>query len=147
MSKGHLRACPACSRHIRVTEVRCPFCRHALGESFREAGRPRPLTRRLTRAARYALGTGTLSLAAACGSASGLFPTLDAGEAGEAGEEDAAGGRDSGGLPGGDAATGSDAQSFAPPYGAFPVPDSGEPSDDAGFVEDVVVAPPYGLPP
>jgi hypothetical protein len=139
-----------------VTEASCPFCGHALSDAFRESPRPIALTQRLSRAARYALGTGTLSLAAACGSASGIFPLLDAGQAresGEAGESGGAGERDaSGGDDSGfDAATAPDVQqSAAPPYGGFPILEAGPvetgPPEDAGF-EDVAVTVPYGLPP
>ena len=26
MNKPHLVACPSCARHVRVSEVACPFC-------------------------------------------------------------------------------------------------------------------------
>jgi hypothetical protein len=143
MTDAHLSTCPGCCRHIRVTEVDCPFCGGALDDSFHGRSAPVPLTVRLTRAARYALGTGTLSLAAAC-SASGLFPLgagVDAGEAGTSG----------GGDSGYDASASPDTSMImsAPPYGAFPFDassdDAGVPSDAA--VEDVFVGVPYGLPP
>jgi hypothetical protein len=144
MTNAHLNACPACSRHVRVTEASCPFCGVGLGDSFRIPA-PIPLTVRLTRAARYAVGTGTLSLAAACGAATtGLFPPPDRGEGGTSG----------GGDSGYDAPPGIDASNSTPPYGGF-----GVPSDDAGTIEsgttnsmdagfeDVFFGPPYGVPP
>jgi hypothetical protein len=38
---SHLLPCPACSRHVRATEPRCPFCSSCLPSSF--ATRPAPL--------------------------------------------------------------------------------------------------------
>ena len=162
MTKAHLNVCPACSRHVRVTEGSCPFCEVGLGDSFRIPA-PIPLTVRLTRAARYALGTGTLSLAAACGAAtSGLLPPSDAGEGGTS-----SGGGDSGY----DSPPGFDASNFTPPYGGFGVPDDastvGTGTTDAMAASDtsrvetgtsdgmdagsedafVGFGPPYGVPP
>ena len=83
MTTAHLRACPACRRHVRVTEPGCPFCGQALDPAFRATPAPVPLSVRLSRAALVAVGSGTFSLAAACGAAtSALFPPVgtDAGE-------------------------------------------------------------------
>jgi hypothetical protein len=59
----HLVPCPACERHVRVSETRCPFC----GEGLDLANSPLPVlpTRRLGRAATFAF-SATL-VAAACG--------------------------------------------------------------------------------
>ena len=63
MTKAHLRPCPRCSRHVRVSEEACPFCGNSLDASFRSAPAPVPPSRRLSRAALFAYGTGALVLA------------------------------------------------------------------------------------
>lgn len=69
MTKPLLLACPACMRHVRVSELRCPFCGSDVPSSFREQEAPAPIAR-LSRAALYALRAGALSMtAAACGGA------------------------------------------------------------------------------
>ena len=65
MTRAHLRPCPGCSRHVRVSEGACPFCAASLDASFRAAPAPVPPSRRLSRAALFAFGTGTLVLAPA----------------------------------------------------------------------------------
>ncbi len=153
--RAHLSACPACRRHVRVTELACPFCGDALGDSFRAMVAPAPLTVRLSRAALLALGTGTLSLAAACGGATSGTPG-DAGQAGQGDAQssdvpDAARIRDSG-----DQGYRFDAaeRSLVSPYLEQPPPappeDAGEPHCPVGAasVQDApFIAPPYGLPP
>ena len=80
MARPHLRPCPGCSRHVRVSASACPFCNAALDASFRASPAPLPPSMRLSRAALVAFGSGTLTLAAACGGATtgGVGPT-DAG--------------------------------------------------------------------
>jgi hypothetical protein len=68
MTKSHLRACTGCARHVRVSEVACPFCRAPLSEAFRASPAPLPPRARLSRAALFAFGTGTLALGPACSS-------------------------------------------------------------------------------
>jgi hypothetical protein len=51
-----------------VSEESCPFCRATLDASFRASPAPRAPGARLTRAALFAFGTGTLALAPACSS-------------------------------------------------------------------------------
>src|ERR1700677_1330933 len=51
-----LRACPSCSRHVRVSEPTCPFCGRDLDEAFRSAPSPRAPAARLSRAALFAVG-------------------------------------------------------------------------------------------
>jgi hypothetical protein len=153
MSKSHLHACPACHRHVRVTELACPFCGGALDDSFHATPVPVPLTVRLSRAALWAIGTGTLSLAAACGGATtSLVPTSDAGNVGEGG---------AGQSQGMDASyEGYDGSNVAPPYGISPPPppdDAGtvtpadasdvDAPDDASYVDAPFVGLPYGAPP
>src|SRR5450755_792933 len=58
MTHAHLRPCPDCARHVRVSEAGCPFCGGTLTESFRASPRPQAPAVRLTRAALFALGTG-----------------------------------------------------------------------------------------
>ncbi len=68
MKKTALAACPACARHVRLDEPSCPFCRAPLPSSFRETTAPPRSATRLSRAALYALGVGTLSMSSvACG--------------------------------------------------------------------------------
>jgi hypothetical protein len=76
MKKPHLVACPSCARHLRVNEAACPFCGAVLPDSVRESAPPQPPAVRLTRAALFAFGTGTLALAPGCSSSS---PSPDAG--------------------------------------------------------------------
>ena len=72
MIRPHLRACPGCSRHIRVAEESCPFCGILLGAPFRASPAPIPPSRRLSRAALVAFGAGatvlTPALAVDCSS-------------------------------------------------------------------------------
>jgi hypothetical protein len=62
MTQPHLRPCPGCSRHARVSEAACPFCGAALDSSFRAAPAPVRPAARLSRAALFALATGTAVL-------------------------------------------------------------------------------------
>ena len=70
MSQPRLVACSSCARHVRVSETACPFCGSVLPDSLREGAPPQPPGARLTRAALFAFGTGTLALAPACSSSS-----------------------------------------------------------------------------
>jgi hypothetical protein len=65
MTTAHLRPCPGCSRHVRVSEGACPFCAASLDASFKATPAPMGPSRRLSRAALFAFGTGTLVLPAA----------------------------------------------------------------------------------
>jgi hypothetical protein len=146
MTKSHLVPCAGCSRHVRVSEEACPFCRARLPASLRQAARPLPPTARLTRAALFAFGTGTMAVApSACSSSSSsgdvMFePPYGLGPIPDAGEDDAtvsalygAPADDGGDHPGiSDAADGAPADeggehlSFADAYGAPAYePDSG----------------------
>jgi hypothetical protein len=59
MTDDPLLACPACARHVRASEISCPFCAAALADAGAAAialpGR-RALGVRLSRAALFALG-------------------------------------------------------------------------------------------
>jgi hypothetical protein len=70
MPQAHLVACPACTRHVRVSESACPFCGNAFDATLRAIPRSRTPDLRLGRVALYALGAGTMTLAAACSSSS-----------------------------------------------------------------------------
>jgi hypothetical protein len=63
-----LRPCPACSRHVRVSERACPFCAGELDATFRSVPSPRvPAVGRLSRAALFALGASGLAASACSG--------------------------------------------------------------------------------
>jgi len=133
-----------------VTETACPFCHGALADSFHAAPAPVSLTVRLSRAALWAIGTGTISIAAACGGATtGLLPLPD--DAGSPPGEDAGspGAVDAGWslLP--EAGLGGHDGSFiAPPYGIPPPLDSGNDllADGSPF-DSPYIGLPYGGPP
>ena len=144
MTKSHLRACPACARHVRVSEEACPFCRSALSDSFRASAAPQAPGARLTRAALFAFGTGTLSLAPVLApgcSSSSVPPMVNGVDAAYGGPP-----IDSGPSPSADSAYG------APPFDG-PVPVYGAPVDagvDAGgndAAADAPVMAAYGGPP
>jgi hypothetical protein len=64
----HLKACPSCGRHARISESACPFCGSSLPESFHV---PPPFGRpagRLRRAALISFGAaaGAAGLLEAC---------------------------------------------------------------------------------
>jgi hypothetical protein len=81
MSTSPLSACPACSRHVRIDEPACPFCRAALPAGFAAPAALRPAGR-LNRAALMALRMGAIgATAAACGG------TVAAGTSGDTGPD------------------------------------------------------------
>lgn len=137
-----LLPCPQCQRHIRITEVRCPFCSGGLGVGWAEPGlarrselrdgQARP-SGRLSRAALVAAGTLALAPAACGGEASDDAP--------------AAGGKGAGGtenVGGTDTAAGGD--SVGPVYGA-PADGGSESNASGGFPSsggNVYGAPPTG---
>jgi hypothetical protein len=146
MTRPHLCPCPGCSRHVRVSDATCPFCSATLDASFRASPRPVAPSVRLSRAALVAFGSGTLSLAAACGGATtGVVGPTDAGpDTGVTAAQDS-GEEDSGFIIG-------------TAYGAVIPEDSGAPdtgttqeTQDAGTdapdIQPPYGAPPYGLPP
>jgi hypothetical protein len=157
VAKSKLLVCPSCERHVRVTDAACPFCGLALPIELRASLALRSPTKRLGRAALYALGMGTLSLAAACG---GTVETLGDGGSGDGGTSAEAG--DGGteacfcppyGLPaygGSPIDAQQDGITIGPAYGA-PVdaafPDAGD--DDASDAEETEgsIFPHYGAPP
>ncbi len=147
MTSAHLRPCPACARHVRVSEAGCPFCGERFAAAFRASPRPAPPGARLTRAALFALGTGTMAMTPACSSSSA--PVV---------AEPAYGGppqnEDSGGVPGNaDGSPGFEYDgSIGALYGAFPVDASYIHPTDASVPADAgsdapVVGSAYGGPP
>jgi hypothetical protein len=146
MTQSHLRPCPSCARHVRVSEGGCPFCGESLSDAFRAAPRPQGPGARLGRAALFAFGTGTLTLASACSSSSdtplygvppGTAPiALDAGDDGETTASDGAVGPDASAEP--------DAPGVTPVYGSPVQPV--EPTD-ASDDHHVGVTPLYGIAP
>ena len=118
----HLLACPNCSRHVRSTELACPFCDAALSDAFRATPAPVAPAVRLARAALVALGAGAVVATTACGAGTavgGPYSTDDGG---------------------GDSASSPDEGGVEPVYGAPPIRDAGH---DTGMV----IAPPYGISP
>ena len=68
--RAALRSCPACLRHVRVSEPACPFCGGEPGDAFRSAPSPRaPAVGRLSRAALFAIGAAGLIGAEGCSAA------------------------------------------------------------------------------
>ncbi len=159
-----LAPCPACRRHLRVTDPTCPFCGEPMPASFRRSVLRATATQRLSRSALAALGAAGLAgvALAGCGAKSGLeIPTepapiraaTDSGvvasraDAGRALAPDAAvvDPADSGSDGGADAGE----PGLIAMYGGPPTPieplDAGSP-DDAGYdAGDVVNL--YGAPP
>jgi hypothetical protein len=141
-----LRPCPGCLRHVRATEPACPFCRQGLDGAFRSVPSPRAPTRRLTRAALFALGATGLAASACGGQVSG--PALH----GDASDDDATS------IANGDATSAADANvSSAPGDGGLDesstviaATDAAYTpccSRDAGLYSCCNEPPPYGLPP
>jgi hypothetical protein len=166
MSKPHLVACPACARHVRVSETACPFCGVVLAASLRASAPPEAPGVRLARAAMFALGAGTLAIAPGprAASATGCSSTgieaplppygiAPVPEAGTDGADD--GGPDTGTDDGGTTEIPAYGLApipedggvrVAPPYGIAPVPDAGE-HEDAGHDAGVTAIPLYGIAP
>ena len=131
MTKSHLRACPACARHVRVSEESCPFCGGGLDPAFRASPAPRSPGVRLTRAALFAFGTGTLAVAPGCSSSpSPSTGPADLADAANPFGNDAAYGGPAISDDAGDSspASGDDAGDSSPP--------SGDDAGDATFLSD-----------
>jgi len=79
MGTNRLLACPSCGRHVRSAESTCPFCESLLPANFANACTPQPPGLRLSRAALYALGATSLTLASACSRAESSTSSTDAG--------------------------------------------------------------------
>ena len=148
MTNAHLRACPSCARHARVSETACPFCGAEFDQAFRSSPEPQGPRVRLARAALVAfgaLGTGSIAATPACGSSSeplyGGVPIMMEPVDGSATQDDS--GDASSTTPSeasaGDATT--DGPVATPAYGA-----PGQPIADASEDQHVVL-PPYGIAP
>jgi hypothetical protein len=147
--KISLVACPACVRHIRITEVRCPFCRAEVPASL-QVPSALPPAARLSRAALYALRAGALSMTTvACGGNDfTVAPPYGGSFVSDAGPGDAEASPD--------AASVGDVTVVAL-YGAFFSPDASLHETGAGASGDAgptdasddhpFIAPPYGIPP
>ena len=148
MTNAHLRACPSCARHARVSETACPFCGSAFDQAFRSSPEPQGPRVRLARAALIAfgaLGTGSLAATAACSSSSsepayGGTPVMTEPLDGSAAHDDSgdAGATTASEASAGDATT--DGPVATPAYGA-----PGQPVDASE--DQHVILPPYGIAP
>ena len=100
---SRLRPCPACARHVRASDARCPFCDGALGPAHAS---PTPRGR-LHRAAQMAFGSALAASLAGCGT-------------GGPGEVDGGTITDSAASDATPADTGTRDDAIAMPYGAPP---------------------------
>ena len=91
MSPSALLPCPACNRHVRADEIRCPFCAAALPERSLDGGSGLP-RKRLGRAALMTAGA-ILGAAEACGDTT---PSQDASTNNDTGAASDTSGQDGG---------------------------------------------------
>lgn len=161
-----LAPCPGCSRHVRLDDAACPFCRTVF-----TAARPAPVPaappRRLSRAALFTFvatvgGAACSSTVTATDAGGADVPAAadrpvvaDAGQPADAGPADDGGFASLYGDPAYDAGGPDDDGGIAVEYGGpFPV-DAGAPDDDGGSnadygappPRDAGFFPPYGTPP
>jgi hypothetical protein len=73
---ARLLACPACSRHIRLTETRCPFCGVTCPDSFASTPAPVPPPDGLSRAERSGYARTAARVAATVGSGAAIAIAL-----------------------------------------------------------------------
>jgi hypothetical protein len=141
MTSAHLVLCPSCARHVRVSEAACPFCGTGVSEATRGTEKRRAPTARLSRAALYAFGVGTVAVAAACSSSGTTNPGGDDSGASDGQTQDEFRGQPAYGIAimpdGGEG----DVNTIHPAYGI--AIDAGEPGD-AGE-PDVTIQPAYGI--
>jgi hypothetical protein len=158
MMQVHLRPCPACSRHARVSETACPFCGAAFSDAFRGTARPEGPTTRLTRAALFAFGAagtvggGAAGVAALSTTTTACSSSSEPGYGGVAPPDDASPGIDTGTPVVDDGSVGT----VTPLYGASAILDGGDggvaiPIYGAPFTTDAsddgpVATPAYGAP-
>jgi len=121
----HLVPCPECSRHVRVSELQCPFC--ALPLDLANTPPPQLPRSRLSRAATFAFGATFVSATAisACG-----------GDAEESGVPNAG----AAGL----ASAGATVGGTVPPYGSPPEPTGGQFGVAGGLMGEGGLEPVYG---
>ncbi len=79
MTDHRLVPCPGCARHVRVRDAACPFCGVSIADASGAAASMRVLRKRLPRAALFAVGAGTIAIAA-CGDSSSSGPGMDVGD-------------------------------------------------------------------
>lgn len=134
--------CPACARHVRAAEARCPFCDATLSDDARAALAP-DTSRRLSRAAAFAFG---LTVAGCSSTVSGTDATPgDTSVATDTSTRtDTAVATDTGGgtdvVTARDVSAPEDHGNIAPPYG-IPADAGNPPDDDGGAAAE------YGAPP
>ncbi|MFO0629585.1 MAG: hypothetical protein U0325_28675 [Polyangiales bacterium] len=134
--------CPACARHLRADERRCPFCDVAIADEARAAVAP-DTTRRLSRAAAFAFGltvAGCSSTVSSTDAAPGDTATATdtASRTDTAVATDSARGTDV--VTARDVSAPEDHGNIAPPYG-IPADAGAPPDDDGGAAAE------YGAPP
>ena len=114
------RTCDECSRHVRVSEAKCPFCGHAL-----EAAALAPVPRapaQLSRAQRIALIAAVAGSIAGCADDGASNMPSGQGVAGAAAGASAAGGRSAGAAGKGATGPGAAGAIAVPVYGAPAIP-------------------------
>lgn len=134
--------CPACARHVRATELQCPFCDGPLSAEARARLAP-DTTRRLSRAAAFAFG---LTVAGCSSTVGNSDAAVDAAAAVDAPAVDRPQGSDAvvaedRATPPADTAAPDDNGGNVAMYGLPPPVDAGAPDDNGGAVAA------YGLPP
>ena len=128
--------CPSCDRHVRASEIACPFCHSALPNDLASRAVP-AANRRLNRAAAFTFAA-TVAIASASVSTAACGGVVDSGGGGDDHGGSAAmygiARADDGGAVIDDGSTGA-------MYGLAYV-DSGAPSDDGGIMPAYGIAPP-----
>lgn len=120
-----LLPCPACERHVRVTESLCPFCGDALPLAYQSAGAANLPTKRLGRAAKFAFGAAVAGAMAVSGCGDDSAPA-DSGTVTDSGSA-----TDSG-TPGDASPDAADDSGMVALYGGPPADsgaDAGDPAD------------------
>jgi len=109
---SHLVPCPACQRHVRVSEVSCPFCTETLSQSLRNrSAEPLPAAR-LGRAALYAFRaslTGVAVIAAGSVAVAGTVACSSDSDNGGGSGQQTSGGTSAGGNSSGNDGNGGSA--------------------------------------
>jgi hypothetical protein len=139
--------CPACRRHVRPTEARCPFCAASIDRTA-VASPPPPASRGLSRARLYAIHAAVATGVAACGgtvasptSSSGADAASDSSGLADSKAIDSQSGVD---APSGDV---QDTGAGLPDASDASEASSAEASADSGSQDarpDILIAPPYG---
>lgn len=161
-----LVVCPSCNRHLRRSEITCPFCDADVGDAMANAA-PRPIpVERLGRTAIFAFAAANLGVAACGGVVETPAPVPVDGSVNTGGAAGAGGAGNggfiaqphygappppTGGFGNGGASTGGTTGSggyvIVPPYGVPPPPSGGAPSTGGVNGSDGMGTPIYGAPP